>query len=354
MDTLKGFIMETVGLFNAMSPYLLFGFLVAGMLKVFLKGDFIVRHLGTHDLAAVVKASIFGIPLPLCSCGVIPTALSLRKQGASKASVFSFMISTPTTGVDSILATYSLLGGFFAVFRVLATFLVALFVGVAGLLIKDDKAKGEKCAEGHCCCSKQKQPVAAEEKPSCCAHKKPLLAGRIVEALKYGFYDLLKDSGRPILIGILIGGAISYFVPTSVVETYLGNVWLSMIIMTLIGVPMYVCSTGSIPIVAALMMKGLNPGAAFVFLITGPAVNSVSFSVISREFGVRSAIWFLVTLVAGSLLMGVVFNWVWSLWGMDFASLVHHHQHQSGIPAWINYASSLILLGCILLSWKKS
>jgi uncharacterized membrane protein YraQ (UPF0718 family) len=348
MNILSGFLLETVDLFHMMSPYLLFGFFVAGLLKVFLKEDFVARHLGTHDLMSILKASIFGIPLPLCSCGVIPAALGLRKQGASKAAIFSFMISTPTTGVDSIFATYALLGGFYAGFRVLATFVVSFIVGAAALLIKDDnkapQGKNDECA--HC------RNEASVEATSSHTHAQVGLRDKLKLAFRYGFYDLLKDSGRSILLGVLIGGAIAYFVPTSFVEHYLGNVWLSMLIMLFIGIPMYVCSTGSIPIVAALMMKGLNPGAGFVFLITGPATNSVSFAVMAKEFGTKSMILFLISLVLGSLAMGWLFNWAWGYWGMNFLELMRHH-HMMGLPIWINYISSVVLLGCIGVSWKK-
>ncbi|MFH0753015.1 MAG: SO_0444 family Cu/Zn efflux transporter [Candidatus Omnitrophota bacterium] len=348
MNILGGFLFETVKLFNAMSPYLLFGFFVAGLLKVFLKEDFVARYLGAHDFMSILKAAVLGIPLPLCSCGVISTALGLRKQGASKAAILSFMISTPTTGVDSIFATYALLGGFYTVFRVLATLAVALIVGSAALLIKDSRkvsrVKEDKCPHCH--------DQGKSQSGISCAHPGHNVGLKLKAAFQYGFYDLLKDSGPSILLGVFIGGAISYFFPTSFVEKYLGNVWLSMIFMLAVGVPMYVCSTGSIPIVAALMMKGLNPGAGFVFLITGPVTNAISFAVIAREFGTKSMVLFLVSLVLGSLAMGWLFNWAWGIWGMNFPVLMGHHD-MAGMPVWINHVSSVVLLGCIIFAWKK-
>lgn len=343
MDMLRGFLLETVGLFNTMSPFLLFGFLMAGVLKVFLKDDLVARHLGTHDFMSILKASLFGIPLPLCSCGVIPAAMGLRKQGASKAAIFSFLISTPTTGIDSILATYALLGGFYAGFRVFATFMVAMIVGSTALLIKDERKQADPDEKGSPC------PHCRGAAP---VQTKPSLSAQVLLALRYGFYDLLKDSGRSILLGVLIGGAISYFVPVTFVERYFSNAWLSMLVMMAIGIPMYVCSSGSIPVVAAMMMKGLNPGAGFVFLITGPATNTVSFSVIAREFGVKSMLLFMASLAAGSLLMGFLFNWAWAHFGLNFPALMLHC-HCGCFPGWINVVSSLALLGCIVISWKK-
>ncbi|MDE5959958.1 MAG: permease, partial [Muribaculaceae bacterium] len=109
-----------------MAPYLLLGFLFAGMLHAFLPASFYNRHLGRPGFWSVAKAAMFGVPLPLCSCGVIPTAMSMRRQGASRAATVSFLISTPQTGVDSILATGSLLGWPLALIRPIAAFATAL------------------------------------------------------------------------------------------------------------------------------------------------------------------------------------------------------------------------------------
>lgn len=351
MHTFTGLMTASLGLFNDMSPYLVLGFLAAGLLKVFLREDLVARHLGRHDLLSIVKASLFGIPLPVCSCGVIPMMLGLRKQGASKAALCSFMISTPTTGVDSILATFALLGGFFAGFRVAATFLVAMLVGAASLLVPDVRRREDKegagAKPGACCCEGKS---AVEE--ICCSLQKVGMGAKLRQALQYGFYDLLKDSGRSIVLGVFIGGAITYFVPASLVENYLGNPWLSMMIMLVIGIPMYVCSTGSIPVVAALMLKGLNPGAAFVFLITGPATNAVSFAVMAREFGIKSMLIFMVSLALSALAMGALFNVAWGLWGTPGTLFMPPH-HMTGMPVWVNYISSAVMAGCIIFSWKK-
>ncbi len=349
MHTFTGLMTASLGLINDMSPYLVFGFLAAGLLKVFLREDLVARHLGRHDFKAIIKASLLGIPLPVCSCGVIPMMLGLRKQGASKAALCSFMISTPTTGVDSILATFALLGGFFAGFRVLATFLVAMIVGAAALLVPDVRRDGEKeGTEADGCCCAEKPP----EEKACCAAHKASVGAKLRQALQYGFYDLLKDSGRSIVLGIFIGGVITYFVPASLVEHYLGKPWLSMLIMLVIGIPMYVCSTGSIPVVAALMMKGLNPGAAFVFLITGPATNAVSFAVMAREFGIKSMLIFMVSLALAALAMGALFNVAWGFWGTPGTLFMLPH-HMAGMPVWVNYISSGVMAGCIIFSWKK-
>ena len=130
IDAVRGIFAESVSLFLRMSPYLLFGFLFAGLLHVFISLGAIARHLGKRNLASIAKSVVLGIPLPLCSCGVIPAAVLLKKKGASRGSVISFLISTPITGVDSIFATYALLGPLFAIYRVFSSALTALVAGV--------------------------------------------------------------------------------------------------------------------------------------------------------------------------------------------------------------------------------
>ena len=336
MNTVLGIINESFLLLNKMSVYLLFGFLFAGILHIFLKEGTIAKHLGKDDFFSVVKASLFGIPLPLCSCGVIPAALSLRKQGASKGSVMSFLISTPTTGIDSIFATYSLLGGVFTIYRIGAAFITAIFSGVAANIFLSKEIKQE--ASESKCASK-----------SCCSHnhddKSLSFFDNVKGVFKYAFGDLLKDAGAWLILGIFIGGAISYFVPESFVERYMGSTWLSMIIMLIIGIPMYVCATGSIPIAAALMLKGLNPGAAFVFLMVGPATNSTALTVIIKELGFKAAVIFLSSIVVSSLSMGALLNYVYQYVNIDITT--HLLKHSELLPVEVEIIASVFLIALI-------
>lgn len=330
MDFIIGILKESYFLLNKMSVYLIFGFLFAGLIHIFLKEGMIAKHLGKNNTASVVKASLFGIPLPLCSCGVLPTALSFKREGASKGSILSFLISTPTTGIDSILATYGLLGGVFAVYRVIASFIT----GVCAGLIANIFFKGES-------------PTASDvEEKSCCHHhdsqSKHSFAGKIKGALRYAFVDLLKDTGLWIVLGILVGGIISYLVPETFISRFLGSGWQSMLIMLLIGIPMYVCSSGSLPIATALMLKGMNPGAAFVFLLTGPATNSAALTVITKELGIKSAVIFLGTIIVCSLFLGVLLNYIWQYLNIDIAS--HIMRHSKIIPGWLEITASVVLI----------
>jgi len=242
------FLKESVHLWVQMSPYLLLGMLIGGALHVMLREEFILRHLGGRSSSSVFKATLFGIPLPLCSCGVIPVAASLRRDGASKGATLAFLVSTPTTGVDSILATYSLLGPLFAFFRPLAALLAGLVVGLSSLfVVKEERWQGHR----HPLPSRQPMPE------------------RLKEGLRYGLLELSRDIGGWLLLGVIVGGALSALVPESAFRSLgVHPLWESLALLAL-SIPLYVCATGSIPVAAALITKGISPGAALVFLVAG-------------------------------------------------------------------------------------
>ena len=296
IQTLTGVLYSSGELFYRMAPYLLFGYVFAGLLHIFFNTSFVSRHLGRGDFLSVLKSSLFGIPLPLCSCSVIPAAASLKREGASKGSVLSFLITTPTTGVDSIFATYSLMGGFFTVYRIVASFVTGVLAGsMANVFLKGETQM-------------------PEEKPACrlCSgeeHHFHSKAEKLFGAARYAFVDLIRDSGFSIVIGIFIGGVIAYFMPEELVKTYLGSGITAMLVMLLAGIPMYVCATASIPVAAALLAKGLDPGAALVFLIAGPATNIVTMSVVLRDLGARGLGLYLGAIVTSSLALGFLMNY---------------------------------------------
>ncbi|MCK4235860.1 MAG: permease, partial [Candidatus Krumholzibacteria bacterium] len=223
-----------------MAPYLLFGFLIAGGLSVLIQPEVVERHLGGKGMWQVIKAALFGVPLPLCSCGVIPVAASLRRHGAGEGATTSFLISTPQTGVDSVLVTFSLLGPVFAVFRPLVSFFSGL---IGGALVSYYGAENDSKAEKH--------PVCREE---CCAWPKNRTG--LVRALRYGFVTLPRDLNKALIIGILLAGVISAIVPDDYFSIILGGGIVSMLVMMVAGIPVYVCATASIPIAAALIAKG--------------------------------------------------------------------------------------------------
>lgn len=335
-DTMLGIAQESLVLLYAMAPYLLFGFLFAGILHAFISLDWIARHLGRSSVGSVVKAVILGIPLPLCSCGVIPAAVMLNKKGASRGAVTSFLIATPITGVDSIFATYSLMGLVFAIYRVIASAITAIVAGVLGnLILKEREAPADLSSlEPHHCC----EPGEVEA-CECECHRGAW--AKVVELFRYAFVELLGDIWKWLVIGLLIGGLISYFVPQSFVERYLGSPMLSMLIMLVVGIPMYVCSTGSLPIAAALMLKGMSPGAAMVFLLAGPATNAVTITVVSKELGKGATIIYVLTIAVMSVLSGLALNEIWYRYGL---SVRHMQRGMAMLPDWLQVASAIIFV----------
>jgi uncharacterized membrane protein YraQ (UPF0718 family)/copper chaperone CopZ len=331
---LIGLTKEIWQLLAEMAPYLLLGFAVAGLLHVLIPKGAVFKHLAKNDLASIVKATLLGIPLPLCSCGVVPVAGQLRKDGASKSSVLSFLVSTPTTGVDSILATYALLGPLFAVIRPLA----ALFGGVmAGgtlnLIEKEDThlaAQDAKCV------------LCGETHPH--SHS---WSERFKHAFAYGFYELVRDLWKWLVIGIIAGGLISFLVPGQLIESYLGSPALAYPMMLILGIPMYVCATGSIPIAAALIIKGMTPGAGLVFLIAGPATNMATLSFVAGKMGKRAVAAYLTTIAVSSLLFGGIIDYIWVTSGRDFSLISGGMQM---VPAWLENGSALLLVAIIVFA----
>lgn len=276
-----------------MAPYLLLGFLVAGLLYAFVPGEFYRKHLSRPGAWAVIKAALIGVPLPLCSCGVLPTAVSLRRNGASKGAATSFLIATPQTGVDSIAATYSLLGPAFAVIRPVAA-LVTAFVGgmIADRVDRDpDNASDEDV-----------DTIDAPQSSGFIA--------KVRAAFHYGFVEMVQNIGKWLIIGLVIAALITVFVPDGFFTFFAGYPLLAMIAVVIIAVPMYVCSTGSIPIALSLMLKGLSPGAAFVLLMAGPAANFASMIIVGKSLGRKAAATYIGTIVVGAIAIGLAIDYL--------------------------------------------
>jgi len=336
MDIIMRLAAEIWTTFQAMAPYLLLGLAFAGLLHVVFSKELIVRHLGADSVGSVVKAALLGVPLPLCSCGVIPTALALRKSRASEGAVMSFLISTPQTGVESIVATWGMLGPVFAVYRPLAALVMGVVGGLAARLGRKETQAAVAPAAFECvlCSSTEVHRHGWPEKT--------------VAAARYAFGTFLDDISVQLVIGIVISGLISFFIPEDFFARYVSNDFLGMLLMVAVGIPMYVCATASIPIAMALMMKGLSPGAAFVFLCAGPATNAAAIVLVTHAMGRRFTTVYLATMVLGSLVAGAALNGVFALLGNPdpHASMAHHH-HAAGAAAWMAapvYAFLVILL----------
>ena len=281
---------EIVTLVNSMSPYLLLGFFLAGMMHAFIPNYLYHKYLSKNSFQSVLNAAMLGIPLPLCSCGVIPTGMSLHKEGASNGAVVSFLIATPQTGVDSILATYSLMGLPFAIIRPIAALFTALLGGTFANCMNLPVAKHDAAATCSSC--------------SCTASKEPFMK-RFVTGLKYAFVDMMQDIGRWLVLGLIVAGLITVYVPDSFFELFKDNSFASIFLVLLCAIPMYLCSTGSIPIAVALMMKGLSPGTALVLLMAGPAVNVASILVVNKVLGRKTMLVYIASIVCGAILFAL-------------------------------------------------
>lgn len=311
---IQSFLYSLLGIIGEMAPYILLGFLIAGVLQVFVSPAALSRQLSGHGPRPVLMAALFGVPLPLCSCGVLPTAIGLRRQGASKGATTSFLIATPQTGVDSIAATYSLLGGTMAILRPLA----AIFGGVFGGLWVDKTDNDSElhaddtkttCSEG----SNPKSLSCCTTSADCCKTSEyaSLSFGRkCLAALRYAFVDMVQSIGKWLTLGLLVAVLITLFVPDSWVLSLASRPWAAMIVALCIAVPMYVCATGSIPIALSLMAKGLTPGVAFVFLMAGPAVNFASMMVLGKSLGRRATLTYIASVVITAVIFGLSIDYL--------------------------------------------
>ena len=327
------------------SVYILFGMLVGGLLKVFLSPSFVADHLGKGRFVSVIKAALFGIPIPLCSCGVLPAAASLKRQGANNGATTAFLISTPESGVDSMAITYALLDPIMTVARPVSAFITAIAAGISENLLQTQKEKDWKkvidrsCPIDNCCDGNECPP---EEHA-----RHHTFAEKMWSGLKFAVDDLWGDLAGWFFAGLLLAGVIAAIIPQELMAKYLGGGIHSMLIMLLVGIPMYICATASTPIAAALILKGVSPGAALVFLLVGPATNVTSLSVLFGLLGKRATAIYLVMLSLFAVLSGLILDMIYNSFGIS-ASVI---AGQAGevIPYWVQLSGAFLV---ILLSIK--
>ena len=312
MDAVIVFVQEFITLFSEMAPFLLLGFLLAGILHVWVPNHVYVPKISKSNFASVLWAALFGVPLPICSCGVIPTSIALRKEGASKGASVSFLISTPATGVDSILATYSLLGLPFAILRPVAAFATALVGGVFTNLATRGESENvdaqkktvefDDCDDDyHCGCGDEHH----EHCESGDVHHMSF-GQKVAETFRYGLVNMVGDVSKWLMIGLLLGALISAFVPNELFFALREYPILCMLVVLVLAMPMYTCATGSIPLALALVAKGITPGAALVLLMAGPATSIASMLVVGKAFGKRTLAAYLFSIAFGAMFFGFI------------------------------------------------
>lgn len=356
MSTILQLLRECWSILSESAPYMLFGFFVAGLLKAYIPDDLVARHLGRENRRNLFKAALFGVPIPLCSCGVLPAAAGLRKQGASKGATTAFLISTPETGVDSISVTYALLDPLMAVIRPVSAFLTALLTGQLVRTLDPELATPTYPQDetDHSCCAEKSAEV---RKGSCCSSSGQAEISsmqRLKKGMTFAYGDLFGDIAGWFFFGVFIAGLITLFVSPTLVENFLGNPFIAMLAMLVIGMPLYVCATASTPIAAALVLKGLNPGAALVFLLAGPATNAAAISVISKILGRKATLIYVIGIIISSLFLGFVVDGIYNVTDLAHSWHVGQNEEHSGI---IGTISALILIAIVFfkkITKKKS
>ncbi len=354
-----------VALFVESAPWLLLGLLVAGIMHELVPVTFLEKHMGSSSVGSISKAAIIGAPLPLCSCGVIPAALGLRRSGASKSSTISFLVSTPETGVDSVSVSYALLGPLYAIVRPIAAILSAIYAGLMVRFFAEQDTKVEQLhqsdhPQSSCCAS---QPVPEQKiTPSCCASEKShshdeegatsrakvARPSKVKQVFAYASGQLLEDIVVWLLIGLALAAAIKTWVPTDFLTQW-GDGVIAMLVMALIGIPMYICATASTPLAVGFLAAGLSPGAVLVFLMAGPATNVSTMGMIKQEMGARTLALYLFSVISASIGFGYALNYLVSSFSLASMIKTQSEVHEHGANVQLIYALSAILLAGLML-----
>jgi hypothetical protein len=321
------------------APWLLAGYLLAGVIRQVIPSSWVEKQLAEPGFASIVKGALIGAPLPLCSCGVIPTALAIRKAGASKGATSSFLVATPETGIDSISFSYAVLGPIFAIARPMGALISAV---VAGLLVNKFDAEelsvqNENSSCGKCCAEDQKELAQLD------------LGVRLVSAIKYGYGRMISDTAKWLAIGLVAATVITAMVPQSFFLQW-GDGLAVMLIMVVVGLPMYICATASTPVAAGLLFAGLSPGAALVFMLTGPATNIATMGVIKEQLGIRSLVAYLIGVIGSAIACGIALNELYQFfaWPLQLSMA----EHGATFPLW-RQGLAIVLIGLIARVWLQ-
>lgn len=332
-------INESWSLLLDSSVYILFGILLSGFLKVFLNPATVAKHLGSGRFSSVIKAALIGVPLPLCSCGVLPAAVSLQKQGANKGATTAFLISTPESGIDSITISYALLDPIMTVIRPVAAFVTAI---IAGFIenIADWPNYQHPIPPANDCPNNHKEKVETRESDSNANYQRKWAS--IMAGLRYALIDVWGDIAVWFFGGLLIAGVIMALVPDELMLKWVDGGFSAMFIMLIIGIPLYICATASTPVAAALILKGVSPGAALVFLLVGPATNITSISVLIGILGKKSTFRYLFVLSLCAILFGMAVDQLYKIAGISPQAVIGEASEL--IPYGLQLTGALILL----------
>ncbi len=326
-------------------PFLVIGFLIAGYLKILIPEDKVFEHLGKSNMRSVAIASCCGVPIPLCSCSVVPTAVALKRSGASKGATTSFLISTPETGVDSIGVTWALMDPVMTIMRPISALVTAM---AAGGLVNAIEKRGwgdrdipdsdkESC---DCACATNDRSGAIDSAEP----RSGGLRGTSRAAAQYAFGPLMADLTPSFVFGFILSALIMVLIPENFIGDQLPGGWVSMLAMLAVGVPVYICATASTPVAAALVAKGLDPGAALVFLLAGPATNIATLNIVKNLLGKRILLVYVSSIAACALFMGWFVNGVYATLRMEPTAIIRPPEELG----WLSIAGGLALSGLLL------
>ena len=316
------------------SPYILLGLAFAGALHVLVPADKVARWLGSPGFGSVIRAALLGIPLPLCSCAVVPVTIELSRKGASRESSLAFLVSTPETGVDSILLTWGLMGPIMAVARPIAALCTSLVAAATSRWTSTD-APSDNPHSADPSAPSDPQVVHTSQSNS-------VARDRLRSGVRYGFAEMVDEIGFWLVFGLLLTGIITALVPDDLFRGHLAQGPLALIALLLMGVPLYMCASASTPVAAALLLKGVSPGAALVFLLAGPATNASSLVVIARFFGRRFVSAYLISVVVVSLVLGLTLDFLVSRFDWSIQAILTHAGNDG--PSVLHIGSAIVLL----------
>ena len=302
--------------------YILIGLIFVGIVHLYVSEDWIKKHLGEDNKYSAIKGALYGIPLPLCSCGVIPLATSLRQKGASKKAVTSFYITTPMTGVDSIIATYGVFGLPMAIIRVISSFISGV---IAGSFVKESYDDIQQEEEKSCC-------------SSCgCSSNEPVKENKLKKAFDYSVNEVFSDLAKPMFYGLVLATLFILLIPNNGIEFLNNNLFIAYALVFLVALPLYVCSISAIPIALSMLAVGVSPGVAFIFLAAAPATNIITAGIIKKILGTDVLIVYLISIVlvtiSFALMVDFVFPKEWFVYTLD---------------ALENESKSILDIGCLL------
>ena len=363
---LTDFGTNTWQLIAEMAPYLLFGFAVAGLLHILIQPKRVRQLLGQSGIGSVFKACLVGVPMPLCSCSVIPVAASLRKNGASQGATTSFLSSTPQTGVDSIMATYALMGGAFTIVRVIVAFISGIVAGLLVDLFTKEQATTTKfthvrpsnvgsmtlytaptSAQASSVLTPiTNAPAGAGAEKTCCGTTEVKPKRSFGDAIRYGFITLPADLSTALFVGLALGGFITTVLPEGLLSGAFSSGLLAFLLATLISLPLYICATASIPLAYALISAGLSPGAALILLIVGPATNTTTVAAVWNLLGRKVTLIYIGSLIVVSWVSGVLFNF--SISAEQMSNTIHLHSSMK-LASW-QHACGATLVTILLIS----